>query len=61
MTIVLLIAFCLLLFFFPVMIGKALFQFIVGTIMLLMRILGALLSAIFLARQKAVKASTIKT
>jgi hypothetical protein len=37
------------------MIGKALFQFITGTIMLAMRILGALLSALFLARQKASK------
>jgi hypothetical protein len=55
MSMILLIGFCILIFFFPVMIGKALFQFITGTIMLAMRILGALLSALFLARQKASK------
>jgi len=60
MGILFLIAFCLLMFFFPIMIGQALFNFIVGTIMLAIRILGALLSALFITRQNVVKATKPK-
>lgn len=53
--IIITICFFILVFFFPVVMGRAIFTLLTGFIMLLMKILGMILAALFMTRQKSVK------